>query len=173
MIPINSKWEDKIQVKKGNYGEDLVNNYLNKKGYVIYTPITNNAHCFDRIVMKNKSDIKIVECKTKAKRTYFDDTGIDIRHYNEYKNISDKYIIPLFIFFIDEYLGEIYGNYLTELIKPKVVKNKEYPLEYKGIMYFPMVNMIRDILVLNENDKEYLKGNSTRNYEYNNFERGI
>jgi len=166
MIQINSDWEEKTTVKKGDYGENLVHSFLESKGYVMYLPTTKKAHAFDRLAVRNKTEILIVECKTKARRTYFEDTGIDIRHYEEYIHITNKYHLHLFIFFIDEYLGEIYGNFLVELVKPKFIKGKQYPLEHKNIIYFPLENMKRDIAKLNKEDTKYLINNSTRNYEY-------
>ena len=40
-------WEDKIQVKKGNLGENIVKDTLEKKGYVVYKCVTERAHAFD------------------------------------------------------------------------------------------------------------------------------
>jgi hypothetical protein len=166
MTQENSKWQDKVQVKKGDYGEDLVHTFLEEKGYIVYKPITEKAHAFDRLAVRNKSEILVVECKTKARRRYYPDTGINIKHYDEYKFISEKYKLHLFIFFIDEYLCEIYGNFLLELIKPVEVEGNKYPLEHKNIIYFPLINMKRNIAKLSEDDKEYLVKNSSRNYDY-------
>ena len=45
-------WQDKIQVKKGNIGEKIVRNYLEKKGFIVYEPKTNGSHPFDKIAIK-------------------------------------------------------------------------------------------------------------------------
>jgi len=166
MMPTNSDWEERTTVKKGNYGEKLVNNLLEKEGFIMYMPTTPGKHAFDRLAIKGKKDILMVECKSKAKRKWVDDTGIDIRHFKDYTYISNKHHLYLFIFFIDEYLGEIYGNYLHKLTKPKVIGKRTYPLEEKGIIYFPMCNMKRNLAKLNGKDVDFLVNNSTRSYDY-------
>ena len=161
---INS-WQSKPTVIKGNIGEELVREYLESKGYIVYEPKTNGAHGFDKLAILNKKQAIIAECKTKARRNKYPDTGIQIRHYEEYKYISDKHNLPVFIFFIDEMLGQIYGNKLEELVKPNKVGDKQYPSKENGIIYFPLANM-KVVCGIAEKDAELLKDKSTRNYEY-------
>lgn len=165
-IQISSNWEDRPQVKKGNYGEKLARKYLESQGFVVYTPVTKGAHAFDKLAVKDKRQAIIAECKTKTRRRYYEDTGINIKHYQEYRYISEKHNLPVFIFFIDEHLGEIYGGFLKELDRKTIVQGKEYPSEEKGIRYFPLENMRRNIAKLSESDCEYLKQHSQRNYSY-------
>ena len=42
-------WNNKITVKKGNIGEQIIRNFFEKKGWIIYKPITNKAHWIDFI----------------------------------------------------------------------------------------------------------------------------
>lgn len=163
---INSDWADRPQTKKGEYGEKKVHEYLEAKGFIVYLPVTEAAHAFDRLAIRDKKQAIIVECKAKARRTKYADTGINITHYNDYAYISKKHKLPVFIFFIDEHLGEIYGNFLSELIKPAEVKGKMYPSREGKIIYFPLVNMRRNIAQLTESDCNYLKQQSRRNYAY-------
>ncbi len=104
-------WENKDSVKKGNYGENIINTYLEDKGYVVYRPITDGPHCFDHLAIKDKKQVIIAEVKTKAKLNNYDETGFEYKHYLEYKFISGKHNIPVFIFFVDEMLKEVYGNF--------------------------------------------------------------
>lgn len=158
----NSKWEDRTEVKKGDFGEEIVRRYLESKGFIVYEPATSGAHGFDKLAVKDKQQFVIAECKSKSKRKYFDDTGFDIRHYHEYKLVAKKHNIPVFIFFIDEYLGEVYGNFLSELEKPY----GNYPLKTNGIIYFPMGLMRRNLAELTIEEISYLKKYSTRSYDY-------
>lgn len=159
-------WQNKTTVKKGNIGEQLVNKYLEDKGFIIYEPVTSGAHGLDKFAMKDKKTVIYAECKAKARRNKYEDTGIDIRHYNDYTLLSNKHSILVFVFFIDEMLGEIYGNWLHELIKPVKVGFKDYPSRENGIIYFPLANMRRNLLKLTDKQVEQLKGYSTRNYDY-------
>ena len=45
----NTEWQNKITVKKGDFAEEIIRGFLEEKGFVIYEPITNGAHCFDKI----------------------------------------------------------------------------------------------------------------------------
>jgi len=156
-------WEDKIQVKKGNIGEELVLKFLERKGFIVYKPVTNGAHGFDNLATKDKKIVIMAEIKTKARMTYLEATGFDYKHYKEYKFISEKHNLPVFVFFVDEYLKKIYGNWLTELEKkidgfPRNISNNK-------IILFSLKNM-KDICKLSDEQCEKLKKLSTRNYKY-------
>jgi Holliday junction resolvase len=170
MTPPNFKWDDLKTVKKGNFAEKIVDDFLEEKGFVIYNPSTKGPHAFDRLAIREKKDIIIAECKAKASRKYYPDTGINYKHYKEYKYIENKYKIPVFIFFIDELKKQIYGNFLTKLEQKTENKNIQYPFIQKTkksieIIYFPLLHMI-NVCNLDDEQVKYLKENSTRNYEY-------
>jgi len=162
----NSMWQDKTQVKKGSFGEKIVRNYLEGKGFVIYEPLTNGAHAFDKLAIKNKRTILIVEVKSKARMNYYNATGINIKHFNEYKFISKKYNLPVYLFFVDEMLGKIYGNKLSKLLEP-VEDDLKYPNtdKVKDIILFSLNSMV-DIYTLTEAEIDSLKELSTRKYDY-------
>lgn len=157
-------WKDKKEVKKGNIGEKIVNDFLEKKGFVIYKSITDSAHSFDRLAIKDKQRLIIAEIKTKARRNKYKDTGFNLRHYNEYKKISEKHNLPVYIFFVDEMLGKIYGNWLSILEEP-YLKILQYPAILNDIIYFHLDKMI-DICDLSEQEINDLKNYSQRKYEY-------
>ena len=162
MTQLDSTWQNKASVRKGNFAENIVRAYLQDCGYIVYEPVTDGAHGFDKLAVKDKRHFIIAECKAKAKRTKYDDTGIDIRHHEEYKRAMRKHHIPVFIFFVDEWLAEIYGNFLSELEED----DPPYPMKQNGIIYFPMRAMKRNIAKLTPEQVEFLKQNSRRNYEY-------
>lgn len=164
-------WQNKKEVKKGNLGERIVERHLLQHGFVPYRATTDNAaHPFDRLVAsRDKKSISIAEIKTKAHRTYYPDTGINIEHYNDYTAISIKHNMAVFIFFVDEHKKEIYGNFLSELDKPCTVthNNKilQYPLNHGNIRYFPLCKM-QKISELTEIEAKVLSKLSARNYDY-------
>jgi len=165
-----NNWDKKTEVQKGKIGEALVLEHLLKRGLIPYRPEIDGPHPFDRLCASaDRKHILIAEIKTKAHRTYYPDTGFNIKHYNEYKHISQKYNLPIFIYFVDENKQEIYGNTLAELEKPTTVlykgKTIKYPKREDQIIYFPLENM-KPVCKLNDDSAQKLKELSTRNYNY-------
>lgn len=165
------QWADKTTVKKGDLGEMLVDKFLIDHNCIPYAPKADRAHPFDRLcATADKKTIFIAEVKSKARRTYYPDTGIDVSHLSDYQHIQTKHSLKVYLFFVDEGEGRIYGNWLDELLKPRVVshslKSLNYPLEQKGVKYFPLEAMT-DICLLDADAANELKRLSTRNYSYN------
>jgi len=164
-------WEDRISVKKGNIGESIVRKHLESKNYIIYEPVTKAAHPIDKIAIRNKEHMILVEVKSKARLNKFNATGLDIRNFKYYKLLKQKYNMPLFVFFVDEYLKTIYGNKLSILEEKHIDKqNVEYPNTNisKGIILFSLEKM-NTIHNLTELESKMLKMFSERNYQYNIF----
>lgn len=138
-------FENKLTTRKGDVGESLVDKMLREKGFVIYKPEGGQPHAFDRLAIKDKEILMIAEVKAKAKRKYFPDTGIDFRHYKEYKNIMKKHNLEVILFFVDEEMGKIYGGKLSEIevINNFKVNNRDvtYPKIEKNIIYFHIEKM--------------------------------
>lgn len=158
-------WKDKIQVKKGFYGEKIVRNYLEDRGWIIYIPYTNGPHAFDHLCVKDKRRIIIAEVKTKARMNKWNATGFNVKNYNEYLFIQNKYRIEIFIFFVDEYLKSIYGNKLSILKKPYRAKDGKYPMIIKNIILFSL-EVMKTISKISDEDSLYLKRHSSRHYDY-------
>ena len=138
------KWNDKPQVKKGNLGEDAVERFLEEQGFVIYKPVTDAAHPFDRLCVKDKNTVFAAEIKTKPKRTYYPDTGFDYTHYEDYQRMQKKGL-NVYIFFVDEREGVVYGNPLDKISESCEVEHNgvmlKYPKRENGIIYFPIQKM--------------------------------
>ena len=163
-------WHDRQQVKKGDAGEALVDAYLIGKKIIPYMPVFDGAHPFDRLLATpDKKKLFIADVKTKARRNYYPDTGIDVRHFDEYVSISEKYGMDVFLFFVDELERRIYGGWLSDLKKHRVIfvkgKSVEYPLVQKNIVYFPLEAM-KDICSLSESESEMLTSLNTRTHDY-------
>lgn len=170
MTAQNSNWQSFTTVKKGDVGEGLVNDWLISKGFIPYSPDAGGAHPFDRLVAsRDKKTIFIADVKTKAKRKYYPDTGIDIKHYQEYKFIQKKYAIDVFIFFVDEEASKIYGNFIRTLDRPLNIihngKELNYPMEQNGIHYFSIENM-KSIVDIPQAQAEQLKIFTTKKETY-------
>lgn len=163
-------WCDLPSVKRGDIGEKLVNDFLVHRGYIPYSPDISKAHPFDRLVASSVGNmIFIAETKTKPARKWYPDTGIDVRHYEKYKLIQTKHNLRVFIFFVDTLVNKIYGGWLGDIEKPKIIchngKFIEYPLTQNGIIYFPLDSM-RDIADIQSSDADSINQLSTRNKAY-------
>ena len=149
------------RLKKGQIGERIVDEWLISKGFVPYRPIAGAAHPFDRLVAsRDKRKILVVEVKSKPAREKYGDQGIETRHYEDYKHISEKYGIRIFIAFVDEDAARIYGSFLDELEKPQ----GRYPLKYPDRVYFSPKHM-RDIAQLTREQCAELRALRVSNYK--------
>lgn len=166
-----ARWADKQTVKKGNFAEEIIDKFLIYIGIIPYIPNFNGPHPFDRLCATiDKESMYILDIKAKARRTHYPDTGINYKHYMQYNYLQEKYKVPIVLVFVDEYIGKIYGNTLSNLIKPVIIGNKKYPLEEPTtygtkIIYFPLKNM-KIIGELTKEQVEELKQLSTRRYNY-------
>lgn len=162
-------WEDRLQVKKGNIGEKIVKNTLEQKGYVVYKCVTEKAHAFDFLAVKDKKVFLIAEVKSKARFNNFEATGIDVRHFEEYKFIFDNQKIDVLLFFVDEHPKEerVYCQKLSVLIQEKIIDKVKYPNTNiaKGKIIFSLSDMIT-VCKLTQEQLSELKNHSSRNYEY-------
>lgn len=158
-------WHEHITVKKGDIGEQLVIDYLSKKNFVVYKPITQGAHPFDNLcASRDKKKIFIAEVKTKEARKYYPDTGINIRNYSEYKFIQNKYNLKVYLFFVDATNMKIYGNIIDMLETEYTIKGKTYPLIQNGIIYFPLIKM-KEITELTKDQVNIIRGYTTKHYD--------
>ena len=156
------------QVKKGNIGERIVDDYFQGQGYIIYKPVQDAPHLIDRFYVKDKKQLIFAEVKTKAKRNKYPDTGFDNRHYEEYKTLQEMGLI-VWIFFVDEAEGAVYGNTLEELSIPRTIQHRgqtiEYPKRWGEIIYFPR-EIMDNIYLLTKEEVMEIKSYNTRNYGY-------
>lgn len=158
-------WSDKTTVKKGDIGEDIVKNFLLEKGMIPYKPDFDGAHPFDFLcATRDKKTMIIVDAKAKARMNKqfngFSVTGIDKRHFNEYKHIQKKYNVHVYLYFVDEMLGSVYGNAIARLEKNKIEKNWKTPM-----ILFRLIDMV-EIGKLSSDEVHKLKKHSTRSYDY-------
>jgi len=162
-------FKNKTTYKKGLIGEEIVQKALEARGYVVYKPITEKAHGFDFLAVKDKQVFIIAEVKSKARMNKFKATGIDGRHFEDYMRIWKKYSIDIIIFFVDEHPEEerIYCQKLSELIRPRVIEGVSYPNSKiaAGIVLFSLAHM-KHVAYLDKAQIQNLRNNSTRNYDY-------
>jgi hypothetical protein len=159
--------------RKGVYAEDLLVKIMRDDGCNIYRPSEKDrAHPIDMFVMSGQT-MRMFACDVKAKprRIKYPDTGIDTRHWAKYCHINTYQHTPVYLFFVDEDYGKIYGNWLDILNKAVEIMHNgqciEYPKLEGNIIYFPLQSM-QEIADLTKEDIESLKSLSTRSYQYQN-----
>lgn len=177
-------WEDRQEVKLGNLGELLYDEHLRREGNVVVYKPTGGPHPFDRLcATTDKSTVFVGEVKTKPARRLFPDTGLNLSQYEDYTRVRDRHNLRVFLAFVDHDRQQIYGNWLDELEKTRIVrhewiddrgrkwsKNRRYPLRQpnsKGVMeiYFPLEAM-DDISDLTDEAVARLASLSQRSEKY-------
>jgi len=163
-------FRDKQTTRKGAIGEQIARRHLESKGLVVYEPVTNGAHPFDKLcASRDKRSLVIAEVKTKPARVYYPDTGIDLRHYHDYMRIQARYGIDVHLYFVDEDKREMYGNKLTNLIARRQVEHNgkvlDYPMQQGGIIYFPLAAM-EQVSLLTDDEAAGIAALSTRSEAY-------
>lgn len=157
-----------MALKKGVVGEAICRQHLERKGWVVYQPITDGAHAFDMLAIKDKRKAVAIDIKSKARMNRWRATGINQRHFEVYRNFSDKHKMPFWLFFVDECERSIYGNSLSALEQPKIIDGQIYPVVKKWrdeIRIWHLDQMI----VIGQIDEEMacdLEKLSQRSYQY-------
>jgi len=159
-----------ICLKKGALAEQIIKERLEEKGWVVYQPVTDGAHCFDMLCIKNKKQVIAVDVKSKARMNKYPATGIDYRHFLEYKTFSENHLIEFWVIFVDEFMRKIYGNTIAELEKQRVEDGVVYPfmVETKNsekVRIWPLSAMIQ-IADIDQKQSENLMCLNQRSYGY-------
>lgn len=162
----NLPWHERLNVQKGDYGEELVKKIVEKSGFICYRSVTDGAHLVDFLWLNGKKFAFAAEVKTKPKFKNYPATGFDNRHYEQYKRFSEDTGIPVFVFFVDDCLKKIYGNFLHVLDEPREYCKMKYPGTFSRnrmtIRYYPLSAMVK-IADLSDEDINILKARSMRN----------
>lgn len=123
--------ESQKKMAKGEIGEQLVRDLLEKQGWTVYATKTPGSHPFDILAFKPNGARIGVDVKTYPSRTIYPDTGINTAHFKKYQEYSRDSDTEFWIYFVDEVKGKIYGSSLHELEKPTTAKGNIYPFTLK------------------------------------------
>lgn len=146
-------------LKKGDIGEDIVTEFLEKKGWIIYRPFTKDkAHYFDMLCTLNKEKVIAIDVKTKARLNNWAAQGINIKSYNEYLNFVEMTKVNFYLIFVDDKNGQVY---LADLI---TLKNPIYP--NSKIIAWKLDDM-KYLFTISDEDIDRLSKYDQRNYEFN------
>jgi len=160
MILINFNMSNfQIALKKGDIGEDIVAEFLQKKGWIIYRPFTKDkAHYFDMLCTFNKEKVIAIDVKTKARLNNWNAQGINIKSYNEYLDFVKMTSINFYLIFVDDKNGDVHLADLIKLKNPIYPNNKIIAWKVKDMKY---------LFTISQNDIERLSKHDQRNYKFN------
>jgi hypothetical protein len=153
-------------------GEIEVRRMLESQGYIVYQPQTEGSHQMDMLAIKDKQLTIAADVKTKARRTHYEDTGVNQKHFELYQQFSHNHNAEFYIFFVDRVLGKIYGNRLSILERPCWHQGMKYPrveaVKYgrdAGVLirYWPMCVM-QDFGKISKATAEVVRQYEQRNY---------
>ena len=61
---MGKNWNDKVQVKKGDIGEEIIDTLLMDEGYHIFASLINGPHLFDRYAFNlEKNNVSLTSVK--------------------------------------------------------------------------------------------------------------
>lgn len=157
-------------LEKGRIGERIIRSLLEQKGWCIYQPNTPGAHAFDMMALKDKRVAIALDVKAKAMMNARPETGVNLKHYHDYRRFAERHKMDFWIFFVDEHAREIYGNRLAELDRPRVANGCEYPRTIrtrhgKEIILWPRDAMV-GVARLSADEAQALREASQRSYAY-------
>lgn len=150
-------WNDLTTVKKGNIGERIVKQALEKAGYIVYVPTTHGSHKIDFFAHRGtQKEVICCEVKTKPRMKHTHETGFDLIVYEHYKSIYEKYKIPVFVAFVDEFEECVYGNWLHKLKEPRQINH---------VVVWPLCRMIK-LFDLSPSQLAEIRQHTRSNYDY-------
>jgi hypothetical protein len=103
-------------VDKGDIGEEIIKEYLEKKGYTVYKHSTQDKpHWIDAFAAKGKEKLMAYDVKTKARFNKWPAQGINKSSHEEYKKLAEQFGVPFFLFFVDDKNGNVHAANLEKL----------------------------------------------------------
>lgn len=157
-----------VALRKGAIGEEIVRPYLEAKGYVVCRPVTEGAHAFDGLAIRNKKHCIAYDVKAKARMNKWPATGVNVSHFVTYWEFSQNHNMPFWLFFVDEMLGQIYGNEISKLEEHRHVDGVDYPFVLNTrsdqIRIWPLEAMVK-ISALSDEQKAALAACNQRTHE--------
>lgn len=152
------KWQDKTQVKKGDIGEQIVKDFLEEEGYLVYKCATKGAHPFDGMAVSKQNKVFYFDVKTKARMNKCNCTGFNLKHYKTYIKVKEENNIDFYVYFVDDKNGKVHKADLK-----KLENTQQYAT--RSILYWDIEKM--DYLFTITKDKiKLLSSFDKRNYDY-------
>jgi Holliday junction resolvase-like predicted endonuclease len=157
------KFNETNKFKKGTIGENIIVKELESNGWSVYRPNGDKAHLIDIIAIKNNKTIA-VDVKTKARFNKFNAQGIDLKHYKKYKQYMIENNHEVYVFFIDDKIGDIHILDLKNEPNGIVFAEKKFP--YSVIKRWNLEDLIFFKNINNKQAIDKLSNYDERNYEF-------
>lgn len=147
-----------IAMQKGELGEKIIRDFLQKKGWVVYFPFTKDkAHFFDMLCTFDKDKVIAIDVKTKARLNKWNAQGINKLHYEQYLSFVEKSNVNFYLIFIDDKTGEVYACDISKLKNPIFPNPKIIAWELKQMKF---------LFKITENQINELTKFDQRNYNF-------
>jgi hypothetical protein len=169
------RFEDTSQYKMGDIGQEIGKRELERLGYKVYLPATRGGHPFDALLATNDYRIAAADFKTKQRRKFYNDTGIDALCLRTYLRIKRDHNVPFFLVFVDTKLKQVYYGELDDLMVERPIDGihiagrpiDTYPWNHngRGIVYFP-VSAMTVVCELSDKQVAEIEKHTTRNPSY-------
>jgi hypothetical protein len=114
-----TNWEDRPKSKQGDLAESLVDEYLDKRGWIISDPNRNTKgkHDFDRIAWHPIHDITFrYDVKAKTRMATRPITGVNETAWNGYLNVMHETNEHFLIFYLDRFEKECYVQSISQTL---------------------------------------------------------
>jgi Holliday junction resolvase len=148
-----------IALKKGELGEQIIRNYLEERGWVVYCPFTKDkAHYFDMLCTYNKEKVIAIDVKTKARLNKWNAQGINIKSYNEYLNFQNTTHVNFYLIFIDDKTGDVHLADLSKLQNHIYINNNIIAWNLNDMQF---------LFKISDKEIQELSKYDQRNYDFN------
>lgn len=146
----------KKALTKGEIGEEIVTEYLENKGWIVYRPYTKDkAHYFDMLCTFNKEKTIAIDVKTKARLNKWNAQGINKKAYNEYLNFVNKTNVNFYLIFVDDKNGNVH---LADIMKLK------HPIDVNSQIIAWLVEDMQFLFTISMEDISRISEYDQRNY---------
>ena len=146
-------------LKKGELGEKIIRERLEKAGWIVYFPFTKHKpHYFDMLATMEKEKVIAIDVKTKARLNMMPAQGINKKQYDQYMRFAKATNVPFWIVFVDEMTGDVHT---AELVK---LENPIFLCDGKIIAW--RLAAMEKIMELTESQKKLLQSYNQRSYEF-------
>ena len=151
-------FQDKKETKKGDIGELIIINWLEKNNYIVYSSNADKAHWFDLLCTKEKTKAFAIDVKTKARLNKWPAQGIDSRHLEDYLRYSEMYNMDFYVIFVDDKTGDVHKADINKL------KDKYFNVTPELVAWY--LSDMEKLFTISEEEIKKLTCHDTRKYEF-------